>query len=86
MTISLTNDQESWLRAHVACGEFPSIAEAVRQLLDEQIAQRRLAEDDDLAWAKPYVDEALAEVARADVITLEDHERRMAAVVASQSR
>jgi antitoxin ParD1/3/4 len=38
--------------------------------------------DDDLAWAKPYVDEALAAVARGDVITLEEHKRRIAALLA----
>jgi hypothetical protein len=29
-----------------------------------------------LAWAKPHVDEALADVARGDVMTLEEHEAR----------
>jgi antitoxin ParD1/3/4 len=38
-----------------------------------------LHDDDDLAWAKPYVDEALAAVARGDVITLEEHKKRTAA-------
>ena len=37
---------------------------------------------DDLSWAKPYVDEALAAVARGDVITLEEHKRRIAALLA----
>jgi antitoxin ParD1/3/4 len=31
-------------------------------------------EGGDLAWAKTYVDEALADVARGDAITLEEHE------------
>jgi antitoxin ParD1/3/4 len=33
-------------------------------------------EGGDLAWAKTYVDEALADVARGDTITLEEHEAR----------
>ena len=41
-----------------------------------------LDDDDDLAWAKPYVDEALAAVARGDVITLEEHKKRTAALLA----
>jgi antitoxin ParD1/3/4 len=40
-------------------------------------------DDDDLAWAKPYVDEALAAVARGDVITLEEHKKRTAALLAA---
>jgi antitoxin ParD1/3/4 len=39
-------------------------------------------DDDDLAWAKPYIDEALAAVARGDVITLEEHKKRTAALLA----
>jgi hypothetical protein len=34
-------------------------------------------ECDDLAWAKPFVDEALADVARGGVLTLEEHETRL---------
>jgi antitoxin ParD1/3/4 len=39
-------------------------------------------DDDDLAWAKPYVDEALAAVARGEVMTLAEHKRRTAALLA----
>jgi antitoxin ParD1/3/4 len=44
--------------ARVASGDFSSVEEAARQLLDERIAERMAEENDDLAWAKPYVDEA----------------------------
>jgi len=37
--------------------------EAARQLIGERIAERAAEESDDLAWAKPYVDEAMADVA-----------------------
>ena len=37
-----------------------------------------------MAWAKPYVDEALAEVERGDVITLEEHEARNEARLAAK--
>ncbi len=83
MTISLTPEQQAWLTAHVARGDFPSIEVAVRQLIDERIAERAAEESDDLAWAKPYVDEALAEVAKGNVLTLEEHEARMDARLAS---
>jgi antitoxin ParD1/3/4 len=54
----------AWINARVARGDFASAQEAARQLIDERIAERTLEEQDDLAWAKPHVDEALAEVAR----------------------
>ncbi len=82
MTITLTPDQEIWIKAHVATGDFPSVEEAVRQLIDDRISE--LAEDegdeqDDMAWAKPLVDEARAAIARGEVMTLEEHRARNAA-------
>ncbi len=40
-------------------------------------------EEDDLVWAKPYVDEALAGVASGKVLTREQHETRMDALLSS---
>lgn len=77
MSITLTPEQQDWLNAHVARGDFASIDDAVRQLIDERIAERMAEESDDLAWAKSYVDEALAEIARGDVLTREEHEARL---------
>ena len=82
MTITLTPEQLAWLNSEVARGRFQSIEEAARQLIDAGIAQRMM-EEDDLTWAKPLVDEALADVARGDVITLEEHEARTAALLAA---
>ncbi|MFI5012488.1 MAG: hypothetical protein ACHQAY_09085 [Hyphomicrobiales bacterium] len=42
-----------------------------------------LEESDDLAWAKPNVDEALADGERGDVISLEEHEARNTARLAA---
>jgi antitoxin ParD1/3/4 len=83
MSITLTSEQETWLKAHVATGDFASVEEAVRQLLDERIAERAAEETDDLAWAKPYVDEARAAVARGEFVTLEEHKAHNAALLAS---
>jgi antitoxin ParD1/3/4 len=83
MLISLTPEQQIWLAAQVERGEFRSIEDAARQLIDERIAERRAEESDDLAWAKPYVDEALAEIERGEVMTLEEHKARNAARLAS---
>jgi antitoxin ParD1/3/4 len=82
MTITLTPEQQALLSNYVARGDFPSIEEAARQLIDERIAERAVEEGDDLAWAKPYVDEARAAVACGDVLTLDEHKARNAARVA----
>jgi antitoxin ParD1/3/4 len=86
MLISLTPKQEAWIRAHVAAGDFASVEEAARQLIDDRIAE--LAHDagdehDDMAWAKPLVDEGLAALDRGDFITLEEHKARNAARLAA---
>lgn len=82
MAITLTPDQEAWLKAHVATGDFPSIEEAARQLIDERIVEREL-EKDDLAWAKPLVDEGLAALERGEFVSLEEHKARNAARLAA---
>jgi antitoxin ParD1/3/4 len=83
MPITLTPEQEEWFRARVARGDLASVEEAARQLIDERITERAADEGDDMAWAKPYVDEALAAVARGDVIPLEEHKLRNAARLAA---
>jgi antitoxin ParD1/3/4 len=82
MSITLTPEQETWIKAHVATGDFASVEEAARQLIDDRIAE--LADDadgeqDDMAWAKPMVDEGIAALERGDFITLEEHRARNAA-------
>ena len=76
MTITLKPDQETRIKTRVARGDFASVEEAARQLIDEALVERALGENDDMAWAKPFVDEALAEVARGEEISLEEHEAR----------
>jgi antitoxin ParD1/3/4 len=79
MLISLTPEQQAWLDAHVARGDFSSVEDAVRQLIDERISE----ESDDLVWAKPLVDKALAEAERGEFLTLEEHRARNAVRLAS---
>ena len=76
MTFNLNPEQEARIKTRVAVGDFPSVEEAARQLIDEALVERALEESDDMVWAKPYVDEALAQVERGEVITLEEHEAR----------
>ena len=73
MNIMLPPAQQEWLEAKVAKGEYASIEQAIQQMIEE----RMIFENDDLAWAKPYVDEALAQVDRGEVLSLEEHEARM---------
>ena len=53
MTVTLDPEQEEWLKGRVARGDFASVEEAARQLIDERIAELALEGRDDLAWAKP---------------------------------
>lgn len=74
MQISLTPEQREWLEAKVAAGQFDSLEEAATAAIADSMA----GEIDDMAWAKPYVDEARAAVARGDVLTIEEHRARIA--------
>lgn len=66
--IKLTAAQEAWLEAQVAEGHMPSVEDAVRSA----VADLMTMSSDDLSWAKPYVDEARASVARGDAAKGED--------------
>jgi antitoxin ParD1/3/4 len=68
MNIKLPPEQENWLNARVADGEFASPEAAVRQM----IAERMAIAADDFAWAKPYVDEARAAVARGEFVSINE--------------
>jgi antitoxin ParD1/3/4 len=67
MNVTLTPEQQQWLNAQVAVGNFASIEEA----LTIAIADLMALYDDDLAWTKPYVDQARASVGRGDVLSQE---------------
>ena len=68
MNIVLPPEQERWLNARIAEGQFTSPDAAVQQM----IAERMAFEADDFAWARPYVDEARAAVMRGEVVPLDD--------------
>ena len=69
MTINLTSEQRKWLEAEVAAGHFASVEDAVRFAIDHLFTP---LDTDDLSWAKPYLDEARAEIARGNYLTLEE--------------
>ncbi len=68
MTITLPPGQLKWLEEQVAAGRFSSVDDAVAVAVADLMA----TENDDLAWAKPYVDEARAGAARGEVAPLDD--------------
>ena len=83
MTVTLSPDQLAWIEARVAKGDYPDVDEAVRDLLATGIAEHEEAGTDDMAWAKPLVDEALAEIERGEGMSLEEFEARMDARMAA---
>ena len=73
MHITLPTEQQEWLEAEVAAGRFESIDDA----LAAAVAELMSIDADDLAWAKPYVEEARASVARGAVIAGEEFFQRL---------
>ena len=68
MNVKLPAEQQKWLEAEVAAGRFTSIDEALAVAVAELMA----IQSDDLAWAKPYVDQARASLARGHVLSGEE--------------
>lgn len=71
MTITLSPDPLAWIQARVSEGAYSDLDETVRDLLATGIAEHADFEDD-LAWAKPSVDEALADIARGNFSVVDD--------------
>jgi Arc/MetJ-type ribon-helix-helix transcriptional regulator len=70
MTITLTPAQQKRLEAAVAAGQFASVEDAVRFAVDHMALTD--LERDDLSWAKPYLDEARAQIARGESLSLDE--------------
>ncbi len=64
MTITLSPEQMRWVEAAVAAGQYASVEEAVRVAVDGLMVNSI----DDLGWAKPYLDEARADIAAGRVV------------------
>jgi antitoxin ParD1/3/4 len=82
MTITLHPDQLAWLQQRVAHGDFPSVEAAARQFLGERIAELG-GGGDEMAWAKPYVEEGLAQLDRGEFVSLEEYKAQNKALLAS---
>lgn len=77
MTVTLSPDQLAWIETRIASGEFPDMDEAVRHLLADAIAERQYFEQDDMAWAKPLVEETFAAIERGETTSLAEFEARL---------
>ena len=73
MNVKLPPEQQKWLEGQVAAGHFASIDQA----LAAAVADVMSIQGDDLAWAKSYVDQARASVARGDVLSGDEYLRRL---------
>ena len=62
MNIRLKPDTEEWLNAQVAEGRFDSVEEAVEALVAEDRLEQERLDSMDLSWAKPYLEEGLADI------------------------
>lgn len=78
MSNDLNQKQRAWLEGQVEAGNLPSVEDGVRVAVADLM---NIAEDD-LAWAKPYVDQARTSVARGEVVdgdsVIADLEKRAA--------
>lgn len=74
MNIKLPSDQQKWLEEQIEAGRFASLDEAIAAAVDDlRVSQI----NEDLSWAKPYVDEALEQVRRGEVMSGEDYMMRL---------
>lgn len=65
MNIPLSAEEIAWLERKVAGGQFASLEEAAAAAIRDSMA----SELDDLAWAKPLVEDARASIARGEFLT-----------------
>lgn len=62
MNVRLKPHTEEWLKAQVAEGRFASLEEAIEILVREDQAAHDDLDQADLAWARSYLAEGLADV------------------------
>jgi antitoxin ParD1/3/4 len=73
MNITLPPEQQKWLKSEVAAGRFHSLDDAIAAA----VAELMTIDSDDLAWARPFVEQARASVARGDVVSGDEFFERL---------
>ncbi len=81
MKIEIDDRRLAELRHAVSAGHFANVEEAVNSALDSF-----LVASEDISWAKPLVDEALAEKQRGEGIPLDEFKLEIAAHLARLER
>jgi antitoxin ParD1/3/4 len=75
--LTLTPEQEGWLQAHVAAGDFASIEEAAQRPLAERIAERVAeqgrAPERQALWVEELSDAELQAIAATEMDPRHDH-------------
>lgn len=69
MNITLPREQQEWLEAQVKAGAYDSIEDALTSILAEHMNM----DIDDMAWARPLVDEGRASLEQGNGLTLAEH-------------
>ncbi len=79
--LNITPDQHAWLADAVARGEFATEEEAAQAAFDLGVLQCQLEDgeetDEDIAHLRGLLDEARAQVARGEVVSLEEHNAKI---------
>jgi Arc/MetJ-type ribon-helix-helix transcriptional regulator len=75
ITVTLTPEQEERLEAEVAAGRLKSVEVAVRAVVDLMLMP---IDTNDLAWARPYLDVAKAQIERGEFVTHAEFKRDLA--------
>ena len=68
MPVILKPEQQAWLERQVKDGNLPSVEDGVQQAVADMMA----ITEDDLAWAKSYVDAARTDVEAGNVVSATD--------------
>lgn len=82
MQIELDEDSLKWVRARVEAGDFASVDDAVRVAIRRMMLDDDLP-DEDLSWAKPLIDEGLAQLDRGQFFSEEEVFSSVARVIAA---
>jgi len=86
MNIRLKPDTEEWLKTQVAEGRFESVEQIFEVLVAEERSSQAKLDATDLSWAKPYVDEGLADLDAGRVYPAEQVHAEIRALFARPKR
>jgi antitoxin ParD1/3/4 len=72
--IELTPEHEDWIRREVAAGRYTSVDQAIGTALARFIADEESpgAFDEDLDWAKPLIEEGIADADAGRLLTADE--------------